>query len=90
MSFFSHDSSILFPSHPVLRTLSNPENLPALVSCAHGKDRTGIVTAMILSILGKSDEYIAEEYAMSEVSSSCICIIGVDFYKSLFPEAQFI
>ncbi|XP_071789790.1 uncharacterized protein [Asterias amurensis] len=50
----------------VLRTVSNPDNLPALVSCAHGKDRTGIVTAMILSILGKSDEYIAEEYAMSE------------------------
>ncbi|XP_038065093.1 uncharacterized protein LOC119735465 [Patiria miniata] len=50
----------------VLNTLSNPENLPAVICCAHGKDRTGLVTAMVLSILGKSDEYIAQEYALSE------------------------
>ncbi|XP_063962797.1 uncharacterized protein LOC129255055 [Lytechinus pictus] len=50
-----------------LRILSDPSNLPALVSCAHGKDRTGIVVAMVLSLLGKSDDYIAEEYALSEI-----------------------
>lgn len=50
-----------------LRILSDPANLPALVNCAHGKDRTGIVIAMVLSLLGKSDDYIAEEYALSEI-----------------------
>ncbi|XP_038054686.1 uncharacterized protein LOC119726906 [Patiria miniata] len=51
---------------PVLKTICNPENLPAILCCTHGKDRTGIVTALVLSILGKSNEYIAEEYSLSE------------------------
>ncbi|XP_022098529.1 uncharacterized protein LOC110983526 isoform X2 [Acanthaster planci] len=50
----------------VLHTLTDPENLPALICCAHGKDRTGLVTAMVLTLLGKSDEYIAQDYARSE------------------------
>ena len=52
-----------------LRLLSEPDNLPALISCAHGKDRTGIVVALVQSLLGRSTDYIAEEYAMSEVSN---------------------
>ncbi|XP_022098528.1 uncharacterized protein LOC110983526 isoform X1 [Acanthaster planci] len=50
----------------ILHTLTDPENLPALICCAHGKDRTGLVTAMVLTLLGKSDEYIAQDYARSE------------------------
>ncbi|KAK7505938.1 hypothetical protein BaRGS_00002660 [Batillaria attramentaria] len=48
-----------------LKLLCNKDNLPALLNCAHGKDRTGIVSALILSLMGKSPEYIAEEYALS-------------------------
>ncbi|XP_072044182.1 uncharacterized protein [Amphiura filiformis] len=50
-----------------LRLLSEPENLPALISCAHGKDRTGIVVALVQLLLGKSTDYVAEEYALSEI-----------------------
>lgn len=49
-----------------LQLLSRPENLPALVSCAIGKDRTGLTIALVLSVLGKSDDYICEEYSLSE------------------------
>ena len=45
---------------------------PALVHCAHGKDRTGVVVAMILGCLGVSDEDIAQDYAMSYVSLSIL------------------
>ncbi|PVD33085.1 hypothetical protein C0Q70_08534 [Pomacea canaliculata] len=48
-----------------LKLLSAKNNLPALINCAHGKDRTGIVSALVLSCLGKTAEYIAEEYALS-------------------------
>lgn len=48
-----------------LKLLCDKDNLPALLNCAHGKDRTGIVSALVLSCLGKSPEYIAEEYALS-------------------------
>ena len=51
-----------------LRILSDPANLPAIISCAIGKDRTGIVVALVLALLGKSDEYIVQEYVLSEVS----------------------
>jgi protein tyrosine/serine phosphatase len=37
-----------------------------VVHCAGGKDRTGIVTAMALSVAGVDDETIAADYALSE------------------------
>jgi len=36
-----------------------------LVHCAHGKDRTGVVMALILHICGASKEVIAKDYALS-------------------------
>lgn len=40
---------------------------PVLVHCAHGKDRTGVVIAVTLALLGMSEEDIAQEYSLSEV-----------------------
>ncbi|HSG78392.1 MAG TPA: tyrosine-protein phosphatase [Acidimicrobiia bacterium] len=34
--------------------------------CAGGKDRTGILTATLLSVLGASDETIASDYALTQ------------------------
>ena len=52
----------------ILSVISDSENLPVLIHCAHGKDRTGLVIAVILSCLGVDDDIIAEDYAESEVS----------------------
>lgn len=52
----------------ILRVISEEENVPVLVHCAHGKDRTGLIIAVILSCLGVDDDVIAEDYAKSEVS----------------------
>jgi protein-tyrosine phosphatase len=41
--------------------------LPGLVHCSAGKDRTGIVVALILAVLGVPDELIAADYALSSV-----------------------
>jgi protein-tyrosine phosphatase len=38
--------------------------------CAAGKDRTGIVAALVLSSLGVSDEVIAADYHLSEPAGS--------------------
>jgi protein-tyrosine phosphatase len=38
---------------------------PALVHCSAGKDRTGIVVALILGVLGVPDEVIAADYELS-------------------------
>jgi protein-tyrosine phosphatase len=48
-----------------IRPLCSAEAFPALVHCSAGKDRTGIVIAMILSVLGVPDEIIAADYGLS-------------------------
>lgn len=45
--------------------LTVPRALPAIVHCAAGKDRTGVVIAFVLSMLGVPDAAIATEYAKS-------------------------
>jgi protein-tyrosine phosphatase len=39
--------------------------MPALVHCTAGKDRTGVVIALVLAVLGAPDEVIAADYALS-------------------------
>ncbi|WP_188194390.1 tyrosine-protein phosphatase [Nonomuraea sp. SYSU D8015] len=41
------------------------DGLPALVHCAAGKDRTGIVVALILDLLGVDHEAIVRDYALT-------------------------
>lgn len=50
-----------------MKVLTDPANVPAMLNCAHGKDRTGIVSALILGCLGRSKEDIVADYAKSEV-----------------------
>ena len=47
--------------------LCNADNLPAVVVCNYGKDRTGLVAALIKSMLGESRLNIIEDFVMSEV-----------------------
>ena len=45
--------------------LAAPGALPALVHCSAGKDRTGMVTAIVLELAGVADELIAEDYHLT-------------------------
>ena len=46
--------------------LAQPGALPALVHCTAGKDRTGLVVALLLSALGVSDDDVAADFALTE------------------------
>ncbi|KAF9869529.1 tyrosine phosphatase [Colletotrichum karsti] len=48
-----------------LATQSPPS--PLLVHCTAGKDRTGIICALILSLCGVSDEVVAHEYSLTDI-----------------------
>jgi protein-tyrosine phosphatase len=39
--------------------------LPGLIHCTAGKDRTGLVAAIVLEVIGVPDDIIAADYAMS-------------------------
>jgi hypothetical protein len=45
--------------------LRNRARYPVVLFCAGGKDRTGVLTALLLATLGVDDETIAADYALS-------------------------
>jgi protein-tyrosine phosphatase len=49
-----------------IRTLADPANHPALFHCAAGKDRTGVVAAFLLELLGVERQQIVEDYVLTE------------------------
>jgi len=42
------------------------DQTPLVFHCAAGKDRTGVAAALILSLLGVSDELIVEDYLLTQ------------------------
>jgi protein-tyrosine phosphatase len=48
-----------------LRLLADPANLPAVFHCSVGKDRTGVLAAVVLGLLGVPEDVIVEDYALS-------------------------
>jgi protein-tyrosine phosphatase len=48
-----------------LEIIAEPDNLPLVFHCSAGKDRTGILTAIVLGILGVTDEDIIEDYTLT-------------------------
>lgn len=55
------------PIVDAIRVIADGRNLPVLVHCAHGKDRTGVIIALVLGALGVEEDIIVEDYAKSEV-----------------------
>jgi hypothetical protein len=49
-----------------LRVISDSANTPLVFHCLAGKDRTGVLAALTLSLLGVDDADVAADYALSE------------------------
>ena len=50
----------------IIALLATAEHLPAVFHCTAGKDRTGMVAALVLSLVGVADEVIVEDYALTD------------------------
>lgn len=65
----SHYLTYLAPSTSsiveIFHILAGPGALPAMVHCSAGKDRTGVVIALLLTSIGAQEEAVIEEYALS-------------------------
>ncbi len=49
----------------VVRLVADPGNRPVVFHCAAGKDRTGIVAALVLGVLGVDDATIVADYVLT-------------------------
>lgn len=58
--------------------------LPMLVHCTHGKDRTGVLVALLLVACGVSEDDIVEDYARSH-DWGC-SIEGIRAMRAAFPD----
>ena len=52
----------------IVRRLAKQSSVPALVHCSAGKDRTGLVVALVLDVLGTPREAILEDYILTGVN----------------------
>jgi protein-tyrosine phosphatase len=53
------------PIIDALEIIADPKNLPLLFHCGAGKDRSGLVAAFVLSVLGVTDTDIIKDYILS-------------------------
>ncbi|HEX2621179.1 MAG TPA: tyrosine-protein phosphatase [Phototrophicaceae bacterium] len=49
----------------LLRRVADPDNLPLLLHCSAGKDRTGIGVMLLLHVLGVPEETILADYSLT-------------------------
>lgn len=60
------DDNALFHFRQMFSLLAEPANLPVLIHCSGGKDRTGVSCALILWLLGVSRDDIVDDYFHSQ------------------------
>jgi protein-tyrosine phosphatase len=79
-----------FAREPIARALdviaASPG--PAVFHCAAGKDRTGVIAAVVLAVLGVPDEHVIEDYAATRKSLERIVarLRASEGYQYIFEE----
>jgi protein-tyrosine phosphatase len=63
--------------------LASSDSLPAVFHCSAGKDRTGVLSALILAFLGVPDETIVADYALSGPAMERL----LDRLKAEYPDS---
>lgn len=67
----------------ILRRLANEDNLPTIIHCTAGKDRTGIAVMLILSLLGVPEEVILADYSLSNIYYNSFLEFGRHAIKAI-------
>jgi protein tyrosine/serine phosphatase len=65
-----------------LGLLTDADAYPLVFHCFAGKDRTGILTALVLGLLGVADEDIAADYSLSKVAMTRL----IEWLRAEYPD----
>lgn len=60
----------------MIRRIAADEGTPALIHCTAGKDRTGLLSALILSVLGVPDETVVADYSLTNHHADQIRVVS--------------
>lgn len=73
-----------------VRHLMDAAAQPALFHCAAGKDRTGTVAALLLGVLGVSDEQVVADYVLtgSAVAQIIERLTGLEPYATMLADSS--
>ncbi len=52
-----------------LEVIAEADNAPVVIHCAAGKDRTGVLTALVLRLLGVAEEDVIADYALTGLAT---------------------
>ncbi|WP_327587179.1 tyrosine-protein phosphatase [Nonomuraea sp. NBC_00507] len=52
-----------------LETIAKSDNAPVVIHCAAGKDRTGVLAALVLSLAGVGEDDIVADYALTGLAT---------------------
>ena len=76
-----------FAKRPIARVISTlaATDAPAVYHCAAGKDRTGVVSAILLGLLGVADEIIVADYAATQENLDAIIdrLMSTEGYQTM-------
>jgi len=67
----------------ILHALAIPDNLPALIHCTAGKDRTGVAIALLLRLLNVPEEIVVADYSLSNDAYSYLMQSTADAVRPL-------
>ncbi|SDI66704.1 protein-tyrosine phosphatase [Actinokineospora alba] len=68
--------------HQALTLLAAPNAGPTVIHCASGKDRTGLLAALVLTLLGVAEEDVVADFALTERATTRL----IDDWKAAHPD----
>jgi protein-tyrosine phosphatase len=73
----------------LLKLAANPDNLPLVIHCMGGKDRTGVASALFLHICGVPRDTIVRDYSLTNLSIERILAVIREAFATRRPTLGF-
>jgi protein-tyrosine phosphatase len=73
-----------------VREVMRPAGHPVLFHCAAGKDRTGVVAALLLAVLGVAEDDIVEDYLLSAAGVDAVIarLLSLEMYAGMLADSS--